>query len=541
MYLAAPPSVFLLLLGSTALLQADQASAFRFRRNNLRAQLQELNDVGVNAALQKGSIIYVPYKLPGVDGTMYWNSKTQECSFAQPPTGAKVASMALPFEGKAAALLAGKQQASAKNMQPEESVPVFPNEKRTSCKPHCTYKCDTPVCEADCKPVCEAPLCKADCEKTDYDKCKVECGKPQCAVYCPAGACCEHEKNGMCKNGTKEMNCDSPACETHCDKPKCVLNCPKNEEVEEGCKTTCEKPKCEWSCKDPTDCPKPKCEMVCEVAPECTKNTSSEVKIYNPKLCDPDSDPGCAHAKEGCPKWQYGEWSECKGNCSKGTRTRTVTCPTGNEEDCSCKKMEATIEPCETGIKPQHECGPWPACPSDNCEDVTVTRECNCGCPGECGEQPETKKVCPAMDKEPCRACLTDAGNGTTGEGSGTVCFTEGEHGCADFEHEVKKDVGHPDGRIYKLTALSVEGCFCKAKLYEYCDFNEAHEGWDATFTQGEYSGDQLARVPDDCSGIKVWRGERKRSESSAMRGTSSSPLLGLVSALGLGMILMLR
>mmetsp|Transcript_10722 Transcript_10722/g.25556 ORF Transcript_10722/g.25556 Transcript_10722/m.25556 type:complete len:417 (+) Transcript_10722:131-1381(+) len=132
---------------------------------------------------------------------------------------------------------------------------------RRSCKPVCTWACETPVCEQECRPKCEkAPECVTTCPPLDPATCTQECEyESDCRVECPP----DNEKLCPNKNGCVP-------CETKCYKqPKCKVKCP-----DIPCKTECAKPKCGWKCNKPKSCPTPKCRMICEDAPKaCNEET----------------------------------------------------------------------------------------------------------------------------------------------------------------------------------------------------------------------------------------------------------------------------
>jgi len=363
---------------------------------------------------------------------------------------------------------------------------IVPLGMRKSCVPHCTWNCTQPVCEQHCEPHCEVPVCDTRCPKPTnetYKACHINCGQPDCAMFCP--------KKDLCPDGRKTLDCGAPKCQTQCTQPKCKFHC---HDVDMKCTTVCPQPRCEWKCHKPRECPKPLCKMICEQAPDCGRNT---IPVPVP---DGESVINSGRARQLQSGWAVGNWSECSSPCGNGTQTRSVTCA---DPDGACPEPRpANAQACiGDGVCEWHT-GPWGKC--DKVCDPAGTQYRQVSCPGrECsGPRPKQSRSCAPENDPLCSICkVTIYGGGNLGQQHGKwhLALKPGEYSSSDLEHQgVKCD---------DISSIKVEGHFCSTTVYEYGDFNKAHDGFKVTLEEGAYNRDRLAAEgakDNDISSLKV-------------------------------------
>jgi len=378
---------------------------------------------------------------------------------------------------------------------PTTSLPptIVPLDQRKSCLPHCTWNCTKPVCEQNCKPHCPVPECATKCPKlgsANFEGCKAKCGEPNCAMFCPPGA-------EACANGSKTLDCESLNCTTRCDEPKCELDC-SHAAPGLGCKTECSKPACEWHCTKPTDCPKPECNMVCEQPPECAQG-----KLTVPVPTDKDT-VSTGQAKVQHARWETSAWSSCSSQCGKGTQQRSVTCSSGHDEDCT-KDKPVGEKHCEEDSGCRYHTGEWSECSS---ECGTGVRSRSVSCEGsQCHwEAPASEEKC-VGSSDTCDACKVTIWGGKDFNGW-EHSFEVGEYNSAELEYRgVKCD---------DISSLEVVGQYCTMKAYRFGDFNQAHEGWTATFQHGRHDKHDIEAAGarnNDISSFKVFKQSASHAE----------------------------
>lgn len=110
----------------------------------------------------------------------------------------------------------------------------------------------------------------------------------------------------------------------------------------------------------------------------------------------------------GC-LWTLGEWSECSTGCGEGTRTRSVSCPSGNIEDCP-KPMPETVSLCFATQNCSWVLSSWTQCNATcgaGVEELQWT--CPTGSESDCGALPSTHRNCYATS-----GCMWLASNWST-------------------------------------------------------------------------------------------------------------------------------
>jgi len=371
----------------------------------------------------------------------------------------------------------------------DETTPVptiVPLGQRKSCVPHCTWNCTQPVCEQHCEPHCEVPVCDTRCPtptNETYQGCRINCGEPDCAMFCP--------KTSLCPDGRKTLDCGAPKCRTQCAQPRCKFHC---DDVDMKCKTVCPQPKCEWKCHKPRECPKPLCKMICEQAPDCGRRTIP-VPVPDGEMV---ISRGMAHQLQG--GWAVGNWSECSSPCGNGTQTRSVTCA-DPEGSCSDSRP-ANARACAGDGVCEWSTGPWGKC--DKPCDPSGVRYRQVSCQGkECsGPRPKNSQSCAPENDPLCEICkVTIYGGGNLGKVNGKWHLTlkPGKYSSSDLEHQgVKCD---------DISSIRVEGHRCSTTVYEYGDFNKAHEGFKATLEEGSYTRDDMSQhgiKDNDISSLEV-------------------------------------
>mmetsp|Transcript_3274 Transcript_3274/g.7844 ORF Transcript_3274/g.7844 Transcript_3274/m.7844 type:complete len:543 (-) Transcript_3274:122-1750(-) len=437
--------------------------------------------VELGADASEASNIWVPIPSSEQHGSFFFNPVQGVSAYAL-PQGAVIVEHRVGNETAAAD---GGAPAAAPAAAPGQAPPgghptIVPLEKRLSCVPHCTWKCNKPVCEQNCVPHCPVPKCETKCPKLGKDaleQCKPVCDQPNCAMFCPDNGC----------NGTKVLDC--PQCTTRCEEPKCGLDCG---DARVGCKTECVKPQCEWHCSKPKDCPKPECEMICEQPPDCA---SGQVTVPVPP--DGLQIMGTGTPKPSTATWQEGAWTRCSTQCGTGTQTRTVTCSTGHTEDCH-GKQPPTEQACEEHAGCSYSTSAWGEC-SSRCGKGTRTREVHCEADKCPGEKPASEEECVGKD-EACNECKVTiyGGKGFTGW---EKSFSPGEYSSVELEYlGVKCD---------DISSLEVYGEYCHMHAFEYGDFNKVHDGFDVIFDEGRHDHDDLVSAGaknNDISSFKVYK-----------------------------------
>mmetsp|Transcript_9978 Transcript_9978/g.21974 ORF Transcript_9978/g.21974 Transcript_9978/m.21974 type:complete len:516 (+) Transcript_9978:117-1664(+) len=346
-----------------------------------------------------------------------------------------------------------------------EAAVAGPTEQvdQAACYPKCSWSCTKPVCQEDCRPDCEQPKCQTRCPRPDYSKCKIDCGTPHCSVFCPKDPC--HSVNGT--------KCSSPKCSTQCARAVCSLKCANPV----PCSNICHAPSCTWKCKNPKQCNKPECKLMCEKPLGCAQ--SYELPPLSPALTVEKN------FEADRAKWVVYEWERCTTECGKGIQTRKVVCSTGSDDHCQFSNKPATQRPCEeTGKCNQWRASPWSPCDT-TCGSGMRSRHVQCDNEDakEClGPKPHSREAC--VDEGPhCTKCRVTLYGGQLLDGW-RATFGVGDYTTDDL---IRKGVKCED-----VSSVKVQGECCQAHLYQYGDFNRAHDGWNASLTAGDYDVDAL-------------------------------------------------
>lgn len=106
----------------------------------------------------------------------------------------------------------------------------------------------------------------------------------------------------------------------------------------------------------------------------------------------PEAERSCSETV-GC-SWVLGQWSSCSSSCGNGTRSREVRCPSAlSEEDCGSSRPNST-EPCSSSEGCGWSIGDWGPCDS-SCGEGLQTRRVECSEPGGCPNAgPVTAQAC---------------------------------------------------------------------------------------------------------------------------------------------------
>mmetsp|Transcript_8141 Transcript_8141/g.17715 ORF Transcript_8141/g.17715 Transcript_8141/m.17715 type:complete len:534 (-) Transcript_8141:171-1772(-) len=369
---------------------------------------------------------------------------------------------------------------STPGMAADTASSVALSEKK-SCYPKCTWNCTKPECAQDCQPDCEQPRCQTRCPSPDYSQCKVDCRTPSCSVFCPKDDC-HSQDNG----------CTKPKCVTKCARAACKLDCGNLV----PCRSVCEPPRCDWSCRNPSSCPKPQCRLICERPQGCSA-------VYDlPALAPSQTVQKDFKAQQST--WEVQPWGECEMACGKSVQTREVFCSVGSDHECSFSPKPATVRPCDDHRGCNHwQVGIWGNC-SQTCGRGIRKRKVWCQNKDvkECiGKRPVLYERC--TDRGPhCSQCEVQVYE--TPDLSGrVVSLTEGRY---DTHSLSKRGLNCED-----ISSVRVKGYCCRAKLFQYGDFNARTPGWTATLEEGNYTDDRLGAAgaqDNDVSAIRVFLNE---------------------------------
>mmetsp|Transcript_3268 Transcript_3268/g.7821 ORF Transcript_3268/g.7821 Transcript_3268/m.7821 type:complete len:533 (-) Transcript_3268:46-1644(-) len=433
-----------------------------------------------NVVEDESSNIWVPITLPQ-QSTKYFNPSTGENREA-PPRGAVVMKEA-QVTGYGTKKRAHKPTWGEGVTFGKPGEQFLPDDVRKSCVPHCTWNCTQPVCEQDCEPVCRAGQCETRCPKmntSQLEKCNVQCSAPECSMYCPS------KKDDLCQ-GNKTLGC--PKCATRCQEPKCNFVC--NNDLGDLCKTVCPDPVCTFDCKKPKVCPNPHCNMVCEKPPDCDTHPTL------PPMGD-ETVVGSGLAQPGMARWRTAAWNECSNTCGTGTQERNVQCSTQHEDDCDSSDKPPTQQKCEEFKGCMWVTGEWGEC-STRCYPGKQTRKVDCSGAKCLDKKPATEQDCDGESPE-CKDCKAVVYGGPEFDGW-SLEFTPGEYSVSDMEAKGAK--------CDDISSVKVFGVFCETDVYQYGDFNKAHQGWNATLKPGAYNRQGLldhGAQDNDISSMKVRR-----------------------------------
>jgi len=424
------------------------------------------------SALSLGTQTWVPIFSNG--RTQYFNPETSEMRAAA-PAGAALAPMVAAPKSNAVSLLTQDPNV--------EAAPEAEQSSKKACYPHCSWNCTQPVCNQDCTPDCEQPRCQTRCPRPDYSQCAIDCQTPHCSVFCPKDACKDNDGE----------NCSSPKCSTRCARPVCYLKCQNNL----PCQNVCHPPRCTWNCRNPNVCAKPQCRLVCERAQGCAQNY--ELPALSPEYTVNRQ----FHAEKA--HWVTFKWGKCGNECGKAVRTRKVLCSTGEDHECSFSAKPPTQEECEDNSGCNgYIVGEWSGC-SQQCGKGKKMRKVFCNNPDEkecLGEKPHEEEQC--WDHGPhCRHCQVTLFGGPTFDGW-SASFAVGQYSSDDL-------IGH-GAKCEETSSMKVDGMCCKARVYQYGDFNQQTEGWTARVGHGNYTSDDLVDAGvenNDVSSMKIWLDEK--------------------------------
>jgi len=421
---------------------------------------------------QAGARLWVPIVRGG--DTQYFNPVTNAMADALPSGGRAAPAVAFAQTGDKAA-----EEAGVAGEATNTDLGDVETSTKKACYPHCTWNCTQPVCNQDCVPDCEQPRCQTRCPRPDYSQCKIDCQTPHCSVFCPKDSCQDSEGE----------NCSSPKCSTRCARPVCYLKCQDNL----PCKNICHPPRCTWNCRNPSECAKPECRLVCEKAKGCAQNY--ELPALSPAYTVQQS-----FAAEKAHWVVYG-WGKCGIECGKSVQTRKVICSTGEDHECAFSPKPPTQQDCEDYTKCNAwRTSEWTAC-DQQCGRGHRTRSvwCSHKDANEClGEKPHDREKC-VDHGEHCSRCEVELFGGRSFSGWHAT-FSVGKYETDDL-------VGR-GADCEETSSIRVKGLCCRAKVYQYGDFNRRNKGWKVTLPEGEYDTDELADrgiEDNDVSSMKVY------------------------------------
>lgn len=80
-------------------------------------------------------------------------------------------------------------------------------------------------------------------------------------------------------------------------------------------------------------------------------------------LCKPELKPEYYEQCDAgeCPKWEFGDWSECSSSCGEGFKRRLVVCRFNNGTVINESKCKSQDKPELTLKCSEHSCGIWTA------------------------------------------------------------------------------------------------------------------------------------------------------------------------------------
>mmetsp|Transcript_57607 Transcript_57607/g.123842 ORF Transcript_57607/g.123842 Transcript_57607/m.123842 type:complete len:565 (-) Transcript_57607:36-1730(-) len=423
---------------------------------------------------QAGARLWVPIVRGG--DTQYFNPVTNAMSDELPTNGR--AAPAVSFAQDKEAEEAGVGAEATNN----DLGDVVTSTKK-ACYPHCTWNCTQPVCNQDCTPECEQPRCQTRCPRPDYTDCKIDCETPHCSVFCPKDAC----------EGQEGSDCSSPKCSTKCAQPVCRLACANTV----PCLNVCHPPRCSWNCRNPKVCARPQCRLVCEKPLGCAQ--TYELPPLSPSLT---VQRNFAADKA---RWITYSWSRCATECGESVATRKVTCSTGQDHECQFAPKPATTRVCaEREGCNRWQAGNWTKC-SATCGKGMRTREV--GCPHEdekecTGTKPPSEESCWDRGAH-CRECSVEL--------FGEATFSGWQATFEPGRYNTEEMIMH-GARCEEVSSIKIVGHCCKAKFYQYGDFNRRTKGWSAQVGVGEYDGEEMEDagvVNNDVSSMKIWVDER--------------------------------
>ncbi|CAE8706734.1 unnamed protein product, partial [Polarella glacialis] len=130
---------------------------------------------------------------------------------------------------------------------------------------------------------------------------------------------------------------------------------------------------------------------------DCAGLAQDDAKPSNQSAC---------HSTANC-SWAMSPWSLCSSSCGRGSRTRSVRCPSGAASDCG-RQVPATVEVCEERAGCAWQTSDWRSC-SAICGEGAQLRDVWCPLEGGCpGLKPTESKACQSQD-----GCGWEVGNWT--------------------------------------------------------------------------------------------------------------------------------
>eukprot|EP00931_Biecheleriopsis_adriatica_P043742 TRINITY_DN24996_c0_g1_i1.p1 TRINITY_DN24996_c0_g1~~TRINITY_DN24996_c0_g1_i1.p1 ORF type:complete len:5363 (+),score=854.82 TRINITY_DN24996_c0_g1_i1:99-16091(+) len=159
----------------------------------------------------------------------------------------------------------------------------------------------------------------------------------------------------------------------------------------------------------------------------CSNQCGQGVRVRS-VMCTGSSEADCAGSKpatsEACQDitgcaWEVGEWSNCSTSCGEGYRNRVVSCSSGTAADCASAPHPAQLESCREVSGCHWSISDWSAC-STACGSGSRSRSVSCptGSEADCsGETPSKTEAC--EDSSGCEwevsawsACNVTCGSG---------------------------------------------------------------------------------------------------------------------------------
>ncbi|XP_053508704.1 A disintegrin and metalloproteinase with thrombospondin motifs 9 [Ictalurus furcatus] len=122
------------------------------------------------------------------------------------------------------------------------------------------------------------------------------------------------------------------------------------------------------------------------------QNCSHLQKPDNKEVCHGDCNPGV---------WEYSPWSECSKSCGGGTRRRSATCMSPENDESKCNSRDKlVVQPCNEFPCPQWRTGEWSEC-LVTCGKGYKHRQTWC----QFGDERLDERFCSSAKPESVQAC----------------------------------------------------------------------------------------------------------------------------------------
>eukprot|EP00439_Symbiodinium_sp_Y106_P002194 s1573_g1.t1 len=155
----------------------------------------------------------------------------------------------------------------------------------------------------------------------------------------------------------------------------------------------------------------------------CGDGLQTRTLVCGADACDPTTAPSAVRSCRSTSQcsWQLGAWGGCSSRCGSGISERSVLCPSGDDVDCSAVPRPLDRRSCHDVTGCNWSTSSWSAC-SQTCGRGTSTRAvvCPSGDEGDCAglPRPEAERSC--SETVGCSwvlgqwsSCSSSCGNGT--------------------------------------------------------------------------------------------------------------------------------